>query len=69
MNSDEYHAINWDDEESTNYGTCRFCGLMFGDHEGSCPCSEPDDYDDAAAREREEDRVYQDLRERWTEGP
>lgn len=68
MNSDEYHAID-EDEEGTRLATCHFCGLNWNEHTRACPCGGPDDYDDPAARGREEDRVYQDLRERWTEGP
>ena len=57
MNSDEYHAIDHD-KDSAHYGTCRFCGLDFGDHERACPCGIPDGYDDTVARGRQEDRVY-----------
>jgi len=68
MNSDEYHAIDLD-EDSTSYMVCRFCGLPWGDHVRTCPYGEPDDYDDLVFCGREEDRAYRDPREVETYGP
>jgi len=59
MNSDEYHAINWDVDDS-DFMTCRFCGLSFDDHERSCPYGIPDGWDDPVARGREEARAYRE---------
>ena len=56
MNSDEYHAPPPRDREDTP-NTCRFCGEPWGDHEHACPHS------------KEDDPVYLELREPWTETP
>ena len=55
MNSDEYHAPPRDRDNTPN--TCRFCGEPWGDHEHACPHS------------KEDDPVYLELREPWTETP
>ena len=56
MNSDEYHAPprNLDD---TDHHICRFCGEPWDDHEHACPHS------------KEDDPVYLQLKEPWTETP
>lgn len=58
MNSDEYHAMNWD-KESSHYGVCRFCNKDFDQHENSCP------------QLADDDPIYQQLKEPslWQEAP
>jgi hypothetical protein len=65
MNSDEYHAPDLN-EGDTQLRTCLWCGQPWGDHENTCPYIPGEDL---AKLGREEDRVYADLREQWTEGP
>ena len=62
MNSGEYHSLD------SAIQACRFCGVAWGDHEETCAMTAPDSWDaDPAARGREEDRTYADLRERGEE--
>ncbi len=71
MNSDEYHhaSMDLDDMGVTRIQTCLYCGLPWGDHARFCEMTPPDDHDDPIIRGREEDRTYQDLREREVYGP